>query len=103
MILAPIPQLYWKWHPELISSFKKMGPNDVFIVEQDHMHKEGVLMELKILHSSNLCIHYLIMDHLSHMGSKVIPNVCMDILNIQCHDVQPTLCIGGAIYSRHQI
>ena len=82
MILAPSPLLYWQWHPKLISSFYKMGPNNVFIVKQDHMYQEGILMELKILHSSNLCNHYLIMNHFNNVGSKVIPHISVDILDV---------------------
>ena len=46
------------------------------------MHKEGVLMELKMLHSSNVCSHYLIVNHFNNVGSKVIPYISMDILDI---------------------
>ena len=59
-----------------------MGPNNVSIEKENHVHEEGVVVELEILHPSYLCNHDLIVDHLSNMGSKVIPHVCMDILDI---------------------
>ena len=59
-------------------------------------------MELEILYSCNLCSHDVIVDHISYMGRKVIPYICVDILDIQCHDVHPTLFIG-TIHSQHQI
>ena len=82
MILAPGPYLYWQGNPEIISSFNKMGAKNVPVVEENHVHEEGVLMEFEVLHSSYLYSHSLIKNHLSHMGSKVIPNIFMDILNI---------------------
>ena len=78
-----------------------MGANNVFVEKNNHVHEEGVLMELEIVHPSYLCSHNLIVDHLSNVGRKVIPHICMDILDIQCHDVHPTLCIGGAIHSQY--
>ena len=75
-----------------------MGPNDFSIVKQDQMHQEGVLMELEILNPSNLCCHYFIVNHLNNVGRKFIPYISMDILDIQCHDVHATLCIGRAIH-----
>ena len=100
-IPTPGPQLYWQGHPELISSFNKMGTNNVPVVKENHVHEEGVLMEFEVLHPSYLCSHDLIVDHLSNVGSKFIPHVCMDILDIQCHDVHHTLCIGSAIHSQY--
>ena len=75
-----------------------MGPDNILVVEQNHVHQEGILLESKVLDSFNLCNHYLIMNHINNVGSKVIPNITMDILDIQCHDVHATLCIGRAIH-----
>ena len=80
-----------------------MGAKNVFVEKENHVHEKGVLMELKILHPFYLSSHDLVVDHLNNVGYEVIPHVCMDILDIQCHDVHPTLCISSAIHSQHQI
>ena len=59
-----------------------MWANNVSIEKENHVYEEGVLVELEILHPSYLCNQDLIVDHLNNMGSKVIPHVCIDILNI---------------------
>ena len=59
-----------------------MGANNVSVEKENHVHEEGVLMELEILHPSYLCSHDLVVDHLINMGSEVIPNICMDIVDI---------------------
>ena len=43
------------------------------------------------------------MDHFNKVGSKVIPHISVNILDIQRHDVHTTLCIGNAIHPQYQI
>ena len=82
IIPTPGPKLHWQGNLELISSFKKMGANNIFVEKESHLHEEGVLVEHEILHPSYLCNHDLIMNHLNNVGSKVIPHICMEILDI---------------------